>query len=233
MTLNKRKKIYFGIFWIILITSFIFFAVLLILMANGYHLNWKIMKLQQTGMIIINGNLDNIKLKNNNTEKTVNLPYRANRLLPGRYEIIITKDKYQNWSKVFNLEGGKAIIVNNLVLFYEKPEIKKIDTSEKALNQLKKDFESRKDNLKISGSELYKDNNLVTRFSQPILGAIYDENSNRIYLQTTNELRVIEIDGANNRLLASLKQVEPTTFSINKNIIQFVDQSEIYEAIVR
>lgn len=232
MTHNEKRKIYFGIFWTFLIVSFLFFTSLVILMANGYHLNLKTMKLQQTGMFVLEGNQNNVKLKTSGIDKIINLPYRIKRILPGRYEIVLEKENYQTWSNVYELKGGQAIITQNITLYLSKPELINITTTDKAIIQLQNDYKNQINGLTIKDTEILKDNRLVTRFSQPISVAIYDQNTNHVYYQTGDQLRVMESDGANNVLLITLKQNTPTYFVVSKNKLKYLDQSEIFESTI-
>lgn len=190
------------------------------------------MKLQQTGMFVLEGSQDVIKLKTSGIDKTINLPYRIKRILPGRYEITLEKDKYQKWSKVYELKGGQAIITDNITLYLTQPESVKITTTDKNIKQLQNDSKGQINGLTIADTEILKDNKLVTRFSGPILSATYDTTTNHIYYQTGNQIRVMEKDGANNVLLINLKQNTPTYFVVNKNKFKYIDQSEIYEATI-
>lgn len=130
MTKAKKIKLSFIFFWIVLITSFVFLATFLIVFANGYNLNTKSMHLQKTGIIALYGKTDNpVNVSVNNTEKSVNLPKKYSRLTPGRYNVKISKNNYQDWFLIVDLEGGQAISIDNITLFY-KPENVNMATSE-------------------------------------------------------------------------------------------------------
>ncbi|MBM2820846.1 MAG: hypothetical protein HW405_606, partial [Candidatus Berkelbacteria bacterium] len=60
-----RKKILSIIFWGFLFVSFVFFATLIILKANGYQLNWNNWNIIETGMIVIDGQPKDVDIKMN------------------------------------------------------------------------------------------------------------------------------------------------------------------------
>lgn len=233
MTIAKKRKIYFGIFWVILIISFTFFAGLLILVANGYHLNLKNFRLQKTGMIVLDGTPRSITLSVNGEAKSVNFPTRITRLFPGRYELKITKENYQTWEKVVEIKGGQASLHENIILFLKEPKVLAVSKDEGAITDIQKDFQNKSKSITIKENEVWYQEKLLTRFSQKVLGAVLAPDGNHIFLQVGSEIRVIEIDGSNDTALFKVKDAISVPISISGNIIRFVEDEEVFEATIK
>lgn len=212
--------------------SFAFFSVLIILKANGYQLNWRYWKITKTGMIILDGDPQDVKVKINQ-KYLEGFPLRLSNLTPGSYEVTVTKAGYQSWQKNFNVGEGRAVIIENIVLFLQEPrDATKPDLSPQ---QVANEFQNFTNQIEIKGDELHWQNNLVTRFGSQVLSAvIYPDNSHFI-VQLNNEIRVIDLDGSNNLLLFKLTSSEPTaiTFRDNGRTIIFLDNGQIGAKTIR
>lgn len=230
MTASKRKKIYFYIFWVIMVASFVFFAVILIAFANGYHINMKNFHLQKTGIIIVDGNIDNALVSINGKTRISGLPCEFTRLLPGRYEIKVSKANYQDWSKIVYLEGGQATTLNDVTLYFNKIVPIKASDAPQALARARQTFQNQSANISLENNEIHYQQKLITRFSQNIGGAIYDGQTNHFYFQQQNEIRAIDFDGSNNVLLFKLPSDAATAFYVNNNLIYYIDAGKLYQA---
>ncbi len=216
-----------------MIISFIFFAVLLILVANGYHLNFKNFRLQKTGMIVLNGEPRSINISINGIEKSANFPTRINRLFPGRYELKITKENYQTWEKVVEIKGGQAALHENIILFLEEPKVQAVSKDEKEITNVQKDFQSQGKNVTLKENEVWFQGKLLTRFSQKVLGAVLGPDGNHIFTQVGSEIRVIEVDGSNDTALFKVKDLDSIPFSVSGNKIRYAESGEVFEAIIK
>ncbi|OGD57297.1 hypothetical protein A2V71_00465 [Candidatus Berkelbacteria bacterium RBG_13_40_8] len=233
MTITKKRKIYFGIFWSLLVISFIFFAGLLVLVANGYHLNLSNFRLQKTGMIVLDGTPRSIILSVNGEERNANFPTRVTKLFPGRYELKITKDNYEPWEKVVEIKGGQAALHKNIILFLKEPEIQAVSKNEGEIANIQKDFQNQSKSITIKENEIWFQEQLLTRFSQNVFGAIVGSDGNHIFAQVGNEIRVIEIDGANDTGLFQVKNANPIPFGVSGNTVRFVEEGEVFEVIIK
>lgn len=233
MRKSIKKRILFGIFWVVLIVSFIFFATVLIAYANGYHVNIKNFHLQRTGMIVVDGQLKTVKIYVNTQEYVTSLPVRFSRLAPGRYDVKVTSSNYQDWEKVVNLSGGEAVNLSNVVLFLQVPQVSKSPADQSIENRANSNYINQTAGITVNTNELRYQDKLITRFSQTILGAIYDSNSDHFYLQLNDELRAIDIDGSNNRLLIKLSSAEPVKFYLNGNNLYYISNNELYQVKIR
>ena len=233
MPKNRLRKIYFGIFWAVLIASFVVFATLLIFVANGYYFNLKTFKLQKTGMIVLRGSNGGIAIIVNGKKSQNSFPIKLRRLIPGRYDIKIEKEGYQSWERVFQLEGGQAIVKNNINLFLTNPSIKEKSKNADDILTLKNNYKERTKNITLKGSEIWVNNKLVTRYSQPILAAFLDPDEDHLYVQIGDLIRVIETEGTNDFVLIKLNGSLPTYFSVTSSKLTYLQDETIFEATIR
>lgn len=214
MKYSKRfkKMLLIILFWAVLAVSFLFFAFLIVLKANGYQLNYKTWHVIKTGMIILNGEPKDVTIRINHKTLKTGFPERLSNLTIGTYDIEISRENYQGWSKTVNVEPSLALIHEDIILFRNEPSEQ--DLSENiTVDKLRGQFSSAARDLRIEDSEIFLNDILVTRFSQKILAATMYPDNKHIVFQTGSELRVIDIDGSNNKLLINLESAEPSVFS--------------------
>ena len=229
-----KKRILFVIFWITLVTSFLFSAFLILLKANGYQLNYKNWKIIQTGMIILSGD-PNAAQVTINGRKLGHLPIRLTNLSPGNYEVTIVLPGYSLWQRKIRVEEGKASSFQNITLFFKQAKEYLINEENLTAENLSQEATRYTRELKISGAEIFFEEKLVTRFSQNVLAASLYPDNKHIVFQTGKEIRVVELDGSNNSLLFSLNSSEPTVVSFRDNgrEIIYLDQGKIAAKTIR
>ncbi|AKM82770.1 TPA: PEGA domain-containing protein [Candidatus Berkelbacteria bacterium] len=228
-----RKQFYFGIFWIVLVASFIFFASLLVLVANGYHLNYKNFKVEKTGMIVIYGSTEPVKVTINGKEKTVTLPAKFPQLFPGSYSVKIEKEGFFSYQKSFQLNGGQAVMVNDINLIKQNIKPKEIVSDIKTINKIKSDNIVDTTQFAIIKNELWQNDKLITRFSQEIISAVYDSSASQFLVQLSDGIHVIFPDGSNDNLIIKFDSIEPIIMSINSNTLSYILKDKVYQAQIR
>jgi len=209
----KNAKVKFILLWTLIVTSFLFFATVLILEAYGYRLDVRTWRIEPTGTIIIDGLPRQAQLRVNNELKPEDLPVKLAKLLPGAYEISLSRNNYQTWSKTFNLQGGQAIEIKRVLLFLNEPKPAET-TRNLALAELQKNFLNQSQPIKMQGNEIWYQEKLVTRFSALPTGAILTNERNHIIFQLGRELRVMDLDGTNNFRLITLYSDETVAFAL-------------------
>lgn len=232
MKAAKKRKIYLYMLWPVLVISFTLMAFFVVLLANGYRLNQNTWRLERTSTIVLGGPSTGGKVNLDGIDKG-SLPISLRMLSVGRHEVIVTKDKYQAWIKVFNVLAGKAVVVDNLTLFYQNPVITEVSNPDKVSANIKNNFTMQGKNLEIKSDEIYFQEKLVTRFSQPVLGAIYDLSINHIFVQVGNEIRAINANDLNEFTLIKLQKNDPTTFSVSNQTLYYFDGGVLYQAQIR
>lgn len=235
----KKAKIKFILLWTVIITSFLFFATLLVLEAYGYKIDQKNWRLEATGTIVVDGLPRTAELTVNNELRREDLPIKLAKLLPGSYEISLAQNGYQTWSKTFRLEGGQAIEAKRVLLFFSEPKIAET-TRNITVEELQKNFASQSQLVKIQDNELWYNDKLVTRFSTAPAGAILTNERNHIIFQLGREIRVMDIDGTNNFKLITLPDESAVAFALfADNFTLDLDKlvwaagDKIYEAEIR
>jgi len=229
-----KKVLLISVFWGILSLSFLFFAFLIVLKANGYQLNYPSWKVIKTGMVVLNGDPKGVTIKMNNKILKGGLPERISNLPAGTYEITTSLEGYQSWHKVVKVDPGIAVICDSIILFKETPEEQTLPENIN-IDKLGAEYADAARDLTIKDSEIYWRENLITRFSQKVSAlAFYPDNKHLIY-QIQNELRVIDLDGSNNRLLVTLSNAEPSIFGFRNNgaEILYLDEGALKAKTIR
>lgn len=228
-----KKHFKFIGLWAFLVVSFSILASILILEVNGLYFNPKNWQIQSTGLIYLQGYPKDVALSLNGQVKNVVLPEKMEKLFPGTYEIKVEKENYVPWTKTVLLKGGEAFVNKKIWLFLAKIEPQEINNNRTTIDSLKKNFESRANDLLIKDNEIWFDDELVTRFSGKLEGAIFMSDAYHIIFQVDDEIRVMDIDGSNNIALIKLKKPEKSYFEVYSKKIIFTDDGKIYEAVIR
>jgi hypothetical protein len=204
------------------------------LKANGWQLNYRTWQLVKTGMVSLNGEPRGSKIQINGKDYSQALPAKIRYLLPDYYDITVSNDKYQSWQQTIQVQSGKASIYPYITLFLANPEDVTVPESV-SKEKIQEDYLKQSQDLKISNEEIYWNDKFITRFSQKVLGAITYSDNNHIVFQQNDEIRVIDIDGSNNKLLFKLNSFQPTPFSITSNgkTIYYLDQDKISGKSIR
>lgn len=222
------------IFWCVLVITFLFFSFLIILKANGFQLNYKTWKILQTGMIVLDGSPRNSIIKINNRTLKSGFPEKIANLNSGNYEIVITFPSYQTWQKNISVREGMAATYKNIILFKDQSQ----DTNAPSgltIDKLTQDSRALSQDITIDDTEIFYQNNLITRFSQSVLGAVIYPDNKHIVFQLGDEIRVIDLDGSNNILLFKLSSALPTFIDFRDSgaTLLYIDNGLIKAKIIR
>lgn len=217
---NRRTSILFKIiFGQLGVASVIFLMALSILFyAEGYRFNYKNLRISRTGVLYVVVSPKNAEVLLNGKVESDKLPFSAN-LIPARYNVSVTRDGYSSWSAYAKIESNLVSSYKNVVLFKQNPVISELHDSD-IINRLNSPIDDLaiKDSNGLSSDsyEIWVDNNLVTRFSEPIAKVIwYTVDDQHIIYQQKNQIRVIEVSGTNDTLLVTLSSEDPTNLILN------------------
>ena len=211
-------------------------ALILLFYAQGYRLNIKNMSVIKTGILVLES-LPNQASVFVDGEIQKNKTPIGQSLTPGDYNVSVEKHGYRPWYKKVSVQAEYISSFNDIVLF--KKEIEPFVTADNekiTLVNSDADFPLKQDGkLIFNNYELWVDNRLVTRFSEPISNAIWYPGYGYIIFQQKNEIRAIDKDGQNNTLLITLENNNPTRFVLgNKGQeIYFFDNGAYKEAMIR
>lgn len=234
-----EKKLVKKIAFIVLVLAFLIVAPLLILNIQGYRLDFKKMKLVETGGLSIKTSIPEASIFINdqykNKTSTFSRDLLIQNLTPGEYKIRVEKANYQTWEKTLNIEEKKVTKAENIYLF--PPNI-----PFQAYKENIKDFFISPDKKKIlylteNNEIISSENNLVLnpeKYFTDIEKIEFFKNNNKIiikgknslgqsiyyYLDTTNPAsltRLKMIEGAENYEL----EEETIAYSLDKKILRY------------
>lgn len=215
---NRRTKN----FWRILATqlgvaSVIFITgISIVFYAQGYKFNFQTFSLVKTGLLYLDADTDATNIYINGELSSDKNPFTKN-LLPGYYNISLQKPGFVSWDRNIKIEAEIVANFNKIILFRE-------NVSPVLLNDEKKIslLNTPSDILAVNADksllhndyEIWTNDQLVTRFSQPISGVSWYPDLEHIIFQQGNQIRVIEKDGQNDTLLVTLSTTSPVNFVI-------------------
>lgn len=191
---KKLYPIYLWLFFIILIIGM---SVYLIIIANGYKINYKTWGLSKTGMIYLKSNPANVQIYIDGTKKSNQSPYRLSEILPGKYDVKIKLTDYHDWVKTFDVKEGMISSDENIILILEKPKDTPISDMEIKDFNLEVSSWSKKDLRIVNQNELWLNDKLITRYFEPIRNVVWYSDNKHIILQVGNEIKIIDPDGSN------------------------------------
>lgn len=212
-------------------------ASFLVFYSQGYKINWETFKVYKTGMILLISDPEPDKISINNIAYEPKAQFSKN-FTPGYYDVAVSKEKYVEWKRTTYIDPEKLDAFKDIKLFLARPTISVLD------NQGKIDFlntpssylaENSKYDLRYNGHELWANDSMVTRLSRPVLSATWYPDYDHIVYQVENEIRIVEISGYNDTLLAKLEKDTPTRFVIgNKGKeLYYLDNDVYYQAQIR
>ncbi|MFA4871862.1 MAG: PEGA domain-containing protein [Patescibacteria group bacterium] len=110
--------LYRRVTYITFIIIFLILAPLIVLYAQGYRFNLKRGKIQKTGILIVSSapRAAAIYLNGKLVEKK-DTPARIERLLPGDYEIKLTKNGYHDWNKKLPIYDNGTTFAEKIILW--------------------------------------------------------------------------------------------------------------------
>lgn len=189
-------------FWFLIVTAlFLLTATIALIWVQGYRINWQTFQIQKTGLIFIHSSPEQVDVFINDQLIANKTPVRLAYQLPGTYSIELYKQSYQRWQKVIRVDEGQAASINQTILYLEKPELQ--TTTQADVEMLGK-IEP-KSNITFSEGELWYKNQLVSRFSTPIISAKLTPDKAHIIYQRDRAIQVIELDGSNDTLIVTIQ----------------------------
>lgn len=212
-----------SLFFFILIGTYVVFY------AAGYKVDLVNRSIKQTGMIEVQSKTKDSQIFLNNESKGAETAVIRD-LVPGSYDVLVTKEGYHDWSKKINLQAGQAEIINDVVLFLKEPKIEEFvsDLNSDSLLKL-----ADTDGINVNSGEIYQNGLLVTRLGNDPTGTCWYPN--RKYIAFTNEkyLNIIEIDGTNQIALLEKDSDSPVIFVNSGMSLMFKNQDKIFRATIR
>ncbi len=217
---NKRTKKLHKIIIGQLSVAFIMFAlaISILFFAEGYRINLKNLKITKTGILFLYSDPKNAEVLLNGKKQKNITPFSIN-LTPGNYKAEVKAEGYISWASSFKIESGLVTNFNSIVLFKEHPEINNL-TDQRKIDQINAPIDvfavtTTQNVLTQNGYEIWLDDKLVTRFSEPISNVKWYPDLKHIVFQQGDEIRVIETTGMNDTLLIKSSLSERINYAIS------------------
>lgn len=231
-----KTKTFLKIFltWLIVLAIFTFLSLWLILKAAGLRFNSRSFNFEKTSLVTLRSDPKEAEVFLNDKKVGPRTPVRLPELSPGLYDLKVTKEGYTTWQHSVEAKEGLAYDFPDILLFKKEPEIKEADDP-----KLSDFFEETKlietnGQVAIKDNEIwYQNDELITRFSEPISNAILYPDEKHIGLIYQNNISVIDLDGTNLVKLIPLQSPEGFIFIGNGRSILFKDQSKLKLAKIR
>lgn len=210
-------------------TLIIGIAAFLISYAAGYRFDLENFRFEKTGVLYFNVLPSNAKLFINNKNIDKRYPIAKN-FKAGTYEVVIRLDGYQDWNRTLSVKPDGVYSFERTVLFKENPAVMALTDTSKidsivSSNTISYDSTSK---LYADDYEIFIDNNLVARFSEKISNVKWYSDRSHVIFQQGREIRVIDIDGSNDKLLATLENDNNSMFVVGNfgKELYFIDGTE-------
>jgi PEGA domain-containing protein len=222
------------VIYVLFVAIFILLALALVTSANGYLLNRNTFTLEETGIInlTVHPVPANISLNGKTKEYTksdIGLSY----LKPGRYSVVVSKPGYTSWSKNVNLMPLQVDLNPFVTLFLAHANPRTATEAERNLLTTQEANPLSFDDLDVRANEIWtkpiartypfaqtvNQFQLVARLSSPVEKITWFSARNRIHThivyQYGKEIHIMDRDGSNDLILATLNQDTPTTLAVD------------------
>lgn len=124
-----------------LFAVFFILAPVIILYTAGYRYNWRLQRIEQTGVISVDALPTDATVYINGIKITKSIPLRMEGLAPGTYSLEIKKPGYKSWRKNIAVESQQSTYIKNIVLFRESFPILMVKDSDGDLKSIYPSFD--------------------------------------------------------------------------------------------
>lgn len=205
--------------------------------AEGYRFDISHLSVVKTGVLYLEFDPHDVTVVWNGQKKTVSSSFVEN-ITPGLYDVSIAKADYTPWRIQQRVLSGSVNDFSKIILFRSDITVSTLSDPKKiAMLNAPSDVlaSNAPDQLLFSAHEIRIGSQLVTRFAEPVQNAIWYPDLSHIVYQQGKEIRVIELDGQNDTLLATLSTDKPTIFAIGNRgaELYFVDNGQYKVATIR
>ena len=223
------ERLYRAIFFWILVVIFIIAAPSMVFYAKGYRFDLSRGVFVHSGTISIKSNPQDIRISLNDKEndsKTLdrmNNSFKIPGLLPNTYNLSVSADGYQTWSKKVEVHSGQASEFWNILLVkneytktdYNTPAIEKIFISPKSKYII---YTQKNDNNNLGVNILnIKDKQIVNTFNFPTWKFINDENRENIEWSPEEDYISVPVMQENKNSTTDKNSIAYNYFIINPN----------------
>ncbi|MEI8143689.1 MAG: PEGA domain-containing protein [Candidatus Berkelbacteria bacterium] len=239
MTVNDRRtKIFHKILTGQLLFGFVIVAVaaFLISYAAGYRFEPENLSFAKTGVIYLDSDASGAKTFVNGVDENKKFPFALN-YKAGVYNVEIKLDGHQPWQKTLHVEAAGVYSFNNIVLFDSSPVVTTLSDQRK-IDQIVTPndvfVQAAKKKLTYNNNEIWVDDKIVSRFSSNISNVRWYSDLQHVMFQQGDEIRVIDLDGSNDKLLVTLNSDSSSMFTLGNrgSEIYFIDAGSYKMAVI-
>lgn len=112
MSINQRRALFVAFLLI-----FTVFSATVILYASGYRYNTRLGRIEQVGLLSISSTQEGVAAVVNGKRYEVKRGLQLSSLLPGTYNLLLTKDGYHPWTKQLDVLPGRTTFARDIRLF--------------------------------------------------------------------------------------------------------------------
>lgn len=219
----QPRRLWLVPYWFFLTTSFCIVGFLLLTAAMGYRYNPEYRRWQKTSMLVLDIDPKNSTIKLDGIAYAINGPDRLTNILPGSYDIEITKEGYIPWQKRIALHSGLVEELEPITLFYDTPIEMPSSTNDRVLiEQYIPDTR-----VRIIDGELRYGTQLITRFAEAPTSATLLPTGNHAAYIKNDEVHIIELTGNNDQVVYRRSTTSPTPVIARGNELIFQDEGVV------
>lgn len=207
----RRSRLSHTVHLVVLQILVVTISLVAVFYSLGYKINPTTHAIQRTGLIWITSDLDQVpaSVKVDGTEVSLELPYRSVPLFPGTYDISITREGYQPWTRTVTIVPNKVVSFRYVTLIRIAPTpLQAQEADRNYLNGSNPDTR----NITVKENELYVGGKFITRYSDDIYGAQWYSDRGHVALQVGNKLMLLEVSSRQSQVLATLSTKEEAPF---------------------
>lgn len=220
------------------LVSFTAIAGFSLLWALGYRVNAATNSIQQTGVLELSspqaGLMPTISV--NGEKQSDSFPFLKRWLFPGRYDVLITADGYQDWERQIVITPNARVSVSSIVLLYKTP--KTISAPAVRLDELTNRTRNQSGLVIRRGNELWVRDSFVTRTSDDIVQVEWYLDDRHVLYQVGTTVRVLDLETKINQdvLVGTTNAPIPYVLKENGRVIVYalgdaVSAIELYQPV--
>ncbi len=222
------------------ILVFLILTPIVVLYTSGFRYNAKKQRVEKVGIIFVRSRPSGADIFIDGKKRPETTPARIRNLLPGNYDIKISKTGYTSWEKTLPSESELTTFAENIALFKNIDPEEVSLTPKKALSaaELKvldreeqKSFSAKNETVRTDGFEIWIDDgkgghDTITRLSEKIKTVLFYSDNGWIIYETDNSIHAIERDGRDKRndyvLASGWSNLNGLALSSDESVLYFI-----------
>lgn len=238
MTILHKRILYLVFFAI-----FFALAPIVVLYAQGYKFDFKRGQMVKTGVLFLESKPKGADIYLNGKKQKNKTTARIPRLLPGEYDVVVSKEGFKPWHKQLMVAPNQTTFAQYLRLFKDNPQLESLAQGEIVLAKYSQDqkmlaFVSKQDKMIVLNIFNLRNNQMS---DQVILGQneyqvekiLWSNDAQKVIIQMSRQSQLFKtfmlykvgqlgkLENLNNLFKSNPKEIEFCTF--NQNLLYFYD----------